>query len=250
MTDAPPESSSDPGGPPLRALFQTCNRKRSHKDALLEPSRVFKASAGVDVEAPWPVDFGLATGVQPDLTEHGWASDAWPVLFERVLAGDILVLTTPIWLGETLPVCTQVNGRIDGNSAQLNDAKQDVDDGRVAGCLVTGNEDGGKHCVMNVLYSPQHLGFVVPRQVNTAWLGEAVPGPSYRDEGWGGPDNDFTNRNVTCMTCNLIHPARMLKAAGGTRSHGTSRKAWNDGERFEHPGPETIRALEGGPSER
>jgi hypothetical protein len=63
---------------------------------------------------------------------------------------------------------------------------------------------------MNVLFSLQHLGFVIPPQADAGWIGEAGPGPSYLDPGSGGPGNDFTNRNTTFMTWNLLHMAIWL----------------------------------------
>jgi multimeric flavodoxin WrbA len=69
----------------------------------------------------------------------------------------------------------------------LNDNGQYAYYGRVGGCFVTGNEDGAKHCAMNILYSLQHLGYVIPPQADAAWVGEAGPGPSYLDPGSGGP---------------------------------------------------------------
>ena len=80
---------------------------------------------------------------------------------------------------------------------------------------------------MNILYSLQHLGYVIPPQADAAWLGEAGPGPSYLDPGSGGPENDFTNRNTTFMTWNLMHLARMLRDAGGIPAHGNQRAAWD-----------------------
>jgi len=102
---------------------------------------------------------------------------------------------------------------------------------------VTGNEDGVKHCAMNILYSLQHLGYVIPPQADAGWIGEAGPGPSYLDEGSGGPENDFTNRNTTFMTWNLLHSARLLKDAGGFPAHGNQRSAWDAGCRFGLPEP-------------
>src|SRR5207245_1269044 len=159
----------------------------------------------------------------PDMTEHGWDRDEWPTVFEQVMAADILVVCTPIWLGEKSSVCTKVIERLYGNSSLLNDAGQYAYYGRTAGCLVTGNEDGVKHCAMNTLYSLQHLGYVIPPQADAGWIGEAGPGPSYLDPGSGGPENDFTNRNTTFMTWNLLHLARMIKDAGGPPGHGTQR---------------------------
>ena len=96
----------------------------------------------------------------------------------------------------------------------LNDKGQYLFYGRVAGCLITGNEDGIKHCAQNVLYSLQHVGYTIPPNADAGWIGEAGPGPSYLDPGSGGPENDFTNRNTTFMTWNLMHLAKMLKDAG------------------------------------
>jgi multimeric flavodoxin WrbA len=154
------------------------------------------------------------------------------------MAADVLVLLTPIWLGEMSSVCTRVIERLYGNSHLLNPAGQWSYYGRVAGCIVTGNEDGAKHCAMNILYSLQHLGYVVPPQSDAAWLGEAGPGPSYLDEGSGGPENDFTARNTTFMTWNLLHMARMLKDAGGIPAHGNQPELWSAGERFAYDNPE------------
>ena len=91
---------------------------------------------------------------------------------------------------------------------------------------------------MNVLYSLQHLGYTIPPQADAGWIGEAGPGPSYLDPGSGGQDNDFTNRNTTFMTWNLLHLARMLKDAGGVPGHGNERTAWDAGTRFDFENPE------------
>ncbi len=97
---------------------------------------------------------------------------------------------------------------------------------------------GAKHCAMNILYSLQHLGYVIPPQADSGWMGEAGPGPSYLDPGSGGPENDFTNRNTTFMTWNLVHLARMLKEAGGIPAHGNQRSEWDAGCRFDFENPE------------
>ena len=109
----------------------------------------------------------------------------------------------------------------------------------MAGCLITGNEDGAKHCAMNILYSLQHLGYVIPPQSDAAWLGEAGPGPSYLDEGSGrAPRTTSRTANTTFMTWNLLHLARLLKDAGGIPAHGNQRSAWDAGCRFDFPNPD------------
>jgi len=226
----------------LSAIFINCTLKRSpdrsHTQGLMDVSAEIMRKQGVSVETIRAVDHDIATGVWPDMTEHGWDTDEWPALFDRVMAADILVLGTPIWLGDKSSVCAQVIERLYANSGQLNDAGQYAYYGRVGGCLVTGNEDGVKHIAMNVLYSLQHLGYVIPPQADAGWIGEVGPGPSYLDAGSGGPENDFTNRNTTFMTWNLMHLARMIKDAGGIPSHGNSRSDWDAGARFDFENPE------------
>src|SRR5882757_5746281 len=199
----------------LAAIFINCTLKRSpaqsHTQGLADISMEILRRQGVAVEEVRAIDHDIATGVYPDIKEHGWEKDDWPEIFEKVMAADILVLTAPIWLGEKSSVCTKVIERLYGNSHLLNEHGQYAYYGRVGGCLITGNEDGAKHCAMNILYSLQHLGYVIPPQADSAWLGEAGPGPSYLDTGSGGPDNDFTNRNTAFMTWNLMHLARIIK---------------------------------------
>ncbi|WP_435792318.1 flavodoxin family protein [Actinacidiphila glaucinigra] len=223
-------------------MFVNTTLKRSpeisNTDGLIDVSAGIMRGHGVQVETVRAVDHDIATGVWPDMTEHGWASDAWPELYERVLAADVLVLCGPIWLGDNSSVMKRVIERLYGCSSLLNDAGQYAYYGRVGGCLITGNEDGIKHCAMNVLYSLQHLGYTIPPQADAGWIGEAGPGPSYLDPGSGGPENDFTNRNTTFMTYNLLHLAAMLRRAGGFPAYGNQRSEWDAGCRPEFPNPE------------
>lgn len=226
----------------LTALFLSCTLKRSpevsHTEGLAARSIEIMRRRGVTVDLIRAVDHDLPPGVYPDMTAHGWDVDEWPALFEKVAAADILVVCTPIWLGEKSSVCTKVIERLYANSGQLNEFGQYAYYGKVGGCLVTGNEDGVKHCAMNILYSLQHLGYVIPPQADAGWIGEAGPGPSYLDEGSGGPENDFTNRNTTFMTWNLMHLARMLQQAGGIPAQGNQRSAWDAGCRPDAANPE------------
>ena len=226
----------------LGAVFVNCTLKRSpelsNTQALADQSIRIMERVGVSVEVVRAVDYAIATGVYPDMTEHGWERDAWPAISEKVMASDIVVLLSPIWLGEKSSICTQVIERLYGNSHLLNEHGQYAYYGRVGGCIITGNEDGIKHCAMNVLYSLQHLGFTIPPQADSGWIGEAGPGPSYLDDGSGGPENDFTNRNTTFLTWNLLHLARMLKDAGGIPAHGNQRSEWDAGCRLDYENPE------------
>ncbi|MER5964670.1 flavodoxin family protein [Streptomyces sp. NPDC002057] len=226
----------------LSALYLNCTLKRSpevsNTEGLIERSRSVMAAQGVTTSLVRAVDLDIATGVWPDMREHGWETDAWPALYEQVMAADILVLCGPIWLGDNSSVMKRVIERLYACSSLLNSAGQYAYYGRAGGCLITGNEDGVKHCAMNVLYSLQHLGYTVPPQADAGWIGEAGPGPSYLDPDSGGPENDFTNRNTTFMAWNLMHVAGLLKRAGGVPAHGNQRAAWDAGCRPEFPNPE------------
>jgi multimeric flavodoxin WrbA len=226
----------------LKATFINCTLKRSpalsHTGGLVDVSASIMRKHGVTVDVVRAVDLDIATGVYTDMREHGWESDAWPEVHREVMASDILVLAGPIWLGDNSSVMKQVIERLYGGSGDLNERGQYAYYGRAAGCLITGNEDGVKHCAMNILYSLQHLGYTIPPQADAGWIGEAGPGPSYLDAGSGGPENDFTNRNTTFMTWNLMHVAKMLKDAGGIPAYGNQRSAWDGGARFDFENPE------------
>jgi multimeric flavodoxin WrbA len=226
----------------LSALFLNCTLKPSgslsHTEILLEVPRAIMEASGVAVEMLRPVDYDLPPGVYPDMREHGFAHDDWPELFTKVMSASILIIGTPIWLGEESSVCRRVIERLYGESGKLNEQGQYRYYGRVGGCVVTGNEDGVKHCAMTVLYALQHLGYTIPPQADAGWIGEAGPGPSYADPGSGGPENDFTQRNTTFMTWNLMHMARMLRDANGIPAYGNQRSEWDAGCRFDHPNPD------------
>lgn len=225
----------------LKALFLNCTLKRtgedSHTEKLIDVAAGVMRANKVKVSVMRPVDLDLAPGVQHDMTKHGFDKDDWPALCKKVMAADILVIGTPIWLGEPSSVCRRTIERLYAESGKLNKEGQYIYYGRVGGCIVTGNEDGIKHCAMNMLYSLQHLGYTIPPQADAGWIGEAGPGPSYGDDGLGF-DNEFTQRNSTFAAWNLMHMARMLKDAGGIPAHGNQPELWKAGCRFDHPNPE------------
>lgn len=232
----PPHDYSD-----LKAVYLNTTLKKSaeasHTEDLMRRSMAIMSENGIATELVRATDYQIAFGVYPDMTEHGWDRDDWPQIQDKVMDADILVVGTPIWLGEESSVCRLVIERLYGFSGNLNQHGQYAYYGRVGGCLVTGNEDGVKHCAMTVLYALQHLGYTIPPQADAGWIGEAGPGPSYGDDGIGY-DNEFTQRNTTFMTWNLMHLARMLKDAGGVPAHGNQRSQWEAGCRFDFPNPD------------
>jgi len=230
----------------LSAVFVNCTLKPSpalsHTQGLMEDSVRIMEDHGVAVDQIRLADFQVPPGVYPDMREDvaggNQAADDWPELAKRILRADILVIGTPLWLGEKSSIATRLIERLYGLSGETNDRGQFLYYGRTGGVLVTGNEDGVKHASMNLLYSLQHLGYVIPPNADAGWIGAIGPGPSYLDEGSGGPETEFTQRNLTFMTWNLMHTAAWLKDGGGFPAGGNSSEAWNSGERFGHPNPE------------
>ncbi len=180
---------------PIRALFLNASLKPSpepsHTGALMEVAIAVLARQGVDVDQVRVADHDIPPGVEKDMRAHGRAVDDWPAIQARVMAADILVIGTPIWLGERSSLATRVVERLYGWSGEFNERGQSAYYGRVGGCVVTGNEDGIKHCAAGILYALQHLGFTIPPRADAGWIGEAGPGPSYGDalDGGGGAGN-------------------------------------------------------------
>ena len=227
----------------LRALFINGTLKKSpevsNTEGLIKISRHIMEKHGVKTELIRSIDHDIATGVYPDMREHGWKTDEWPEIYKnQVMPADILVLCGPIWLGDNSSQTKKIIERLYGCSGELNKDGQYAFYGKVGGSIITGNEDGIKHCTMNTLYSLQHVGYTIPPQADAGWVGEAGPGPSYLDKDSGGPENDFTNRNTTFMSWNLMHLAKMLKENGGIPAYGNQRSKWDAGSRFDFENPE------------
>ena len=198
----------------LRALFVNCTLKRSpelsHTQGLIGVSSAIMRSQGVSVESLRAVDHDIARGVYADMTEYGWERDEWPQIAERVMAADILVIGSPIWLGDKSSVCTMVIEHLYSSSGDLNDIGQYAYYGRVGGCLITGNEDGAKHCSMNIgtpasasasnlPERPTRAESTPSRQNDTRPFGPPGScGYSGRSRGDGRPtENRFANSGVT-----------------------------------------------------
>lgn len=230
--ERPPATYDD-----LRAVYVNCTLKRSpevsNTQGLMERSIALMRDRGVTVETFRFIDHDVATGVYPDMREHGWTTDAWPEeIWPAIRAADILVVGGPIWLGDNSSITRKLIERLYAMSGLFNDKGQYVYYGKTGGAIITGNEDGVKHCAMSILYSLQHIGFTIPPGADAGWIGAIGPGPSYLDPGSGGPESDFTNRNTTFMAWNLLHTARRLKDAGGLPPYGNLRADWDRGERF------------------
>lgn len=229
----------------LRAVFINCTLTKSpetsHTQVLIDTSAAIMEKQGVHVSRVRSIDRDIAQGVSPDMRKKGWAVDEWPEVYKTILSADILVLGGPIWLGDNSSEMKKIIERLYAHSGDTASNGQYSHYGKVGGCLITGNEDGIKHCAQNILYSLQHIGFTIPPQADAGWIGEVGPGPSYGDTkddgGRVGLDSDFTNRNTTFMTWNLMHLAAILKSSP-IPAFGNLPDEWNAGARFDFSNPE------------
>ncbi len=233
----------------LTALFINCSIKKdkagSHTQRLIDRAAGIMIKEGVKVDQVYLLDHQVAFGMIKDGAETG-QPDEWPHIQKRIMAADIFVLGTPIWLGTKSSVATLVIERMYAYSGDRNAKDQYLYYGKTGGCVITGNEDGIKHCAMDILYALQHIGYMIPPQADCGWIGEAGPGPSYGDTEYEGKTydppvgygNQFTNRNTTFMAWNLMHTARMLKDAGGLPAEGNTTEGWLNVTNASHPIPE------------
>ena len=232
----------------LSALFLNCSLKydpaESHTARLMERCAGIMRAEGVSVETVHALEHEIPFGMHPDMTEHGRPRDDWPGIQAKIMAADIFVMGTPIWLGVKSSVATLAVERMYASSGETNDKGQYLYYGKTAGCVVTGNEYGVKACSMEILYAMSHIGYTIPPQADCGWIGEVGPGASYGDlvEGTSVPagyDNDFTNKNSTFMSWNLMHTAAMLKANGGLPPEGNRSEDWHEypNATEQHPDP-------------
>lgn len=221
----------------LKALFINCSIKKdkqqSHTQRLIDKAAAIMEAEKVQVEQIYPLDHTIAFGMIKDGNDEGLADD-WPQIQQKILDSDILVIGSPIWLGTKSSMATLVIERMYAYSGDRNAKGQYLYYGKAGGCIITGNEDGIKHCSMDLLFALQHIGYTIPPQADCGWIGEVGPGPSYGDTEWDGKpidpptgyDSDFTNRNTTFMCWNLMHTARLLKDNGGLPAIGNTTDGW------------------------
>lgn len=199
----------DVSTPALKAIFLNCTLKRSpaesNTEALARKVIAWYDTMNVTSEIVRVVDYNVPTGVSSFEGE----GDEWPVILEKIEAADIIVVCAPIWFGLRSSVCQLVIERMDGTYNERNDKGQYPLYGKVAGVVVTGNEDGAHSVAESTLFNLSHLGCVVPPNADTYWVGDAGPGPSYIE---AGQDSKYTQRTTRWMAHNTVHLARILKA--------------------------------------
>lgn len=194
----------------MKALVLNCTLKRSPEASNTEAlARVLMnqlEADGVATELIRLVDLDIKPGVTSDEGQ----GDAWPQVHAALKAADILVIATPTWLGHMSSIAQRALERMDGIFSETDDQGRTWLMGKVAGVVVTGNEDGAHHIVATVCQGLIDLGFTVPGQSWTYWHLGPGPGPDYTETGQA---HDYSDRLARNAARNLLHAARALSAA-------------------------------------
>jgi multimeric flavodoxin WrbA len=167
----------------LKALAFNCSLKStkteetSSTDALL--GQLVKQLGDLDVktEVIRAVDHDIKPGTDHDMGK----GDAWPALRKKMLAADILIIATPVWLGQPSSVAKRVLERIDAFIEELDDRQCMKTFGKVGLVAVVGNEDGAHHVSAEIYQALNDLGFSLAPTAVTYWVGEAMTGKEYSE---------------------------------------------------------------------
>lgn len=192
----------------LRALVLNCTLKPAPTDSSTEllSSQIVTALAEHDVEGETVrvVDAQVSFGVQTD--EGG--GDGWPSIREKLLRSDILVIATPIWLGQPSSVCKMVLERLDAELSETDDQGRPSMYGKVGALAVVGNEDGAHHVTAEVYQGLSDVGFTIPANAVTYWVGEAMQPVDYKDK---EPTPEKTAGTTKTLAANAAHVANLLR---------------------------------------
>jgi multimeric flavodoxin WrbA len=194
----------------LRACLLNCSLKGgsapSSTDKLLGEVAAQLRAHGVDVGAPIRV---VDRDVKPGVTSDEGTGDAWPAIRQEVLASQVLVLGTPIWLGQPSSIAKRVLERMDAFLGETDDAGRMVSYGRVAIVAVVGNEDGAHHVSAELFQGLSDVGFTIPANGVTYWVGEAMQSTDYNDL---PATPEKTSTATASAVRNAVHLARLLAA--------------------------------------
>jgi multimeric flavodoxin WrbA len=196
---------------PITALVLSCTLKKSPTESstTLIGQEFLHALRQHDVtgELLRIVDHDVKFGVTTDEGD----GDAWPQIREMMLDSDILVLATPIWLGQPSSVAKMVLERLDAELGETDDEGRKSTYNKVAAVAVVGNEDGAHHVTAELLQALNDTGFSIAANGSTYWVGEAMQAIDYRDL---DPKPDKTTSTTSTAAANTAHLARLLTNQG------------------------------------
>jgi multimeric flavodoxin WrbA len=191
----------------MRALLLNCTLKpspaESNTEALARVVMDALREEGIETESVRVVDHDVRPGVESDMGD----GDEWPAIRSKVLAAQILVLASPTWLGRPSSVAQRVLERMDAMLSEQDEQARPVAYNRVAGVVVTGNEDGAHHVISEIAGGLIDIGFTIPGQAWTYWNKGPGPGDSYLDTEEG---RDWSHSTGRAAAANLAAAARAL----------------------------------------
>jgi multimeric flavodoxin WrbA len=193
----------------MRATALNCTLKRSPQNSNTEAlTRVMidaLREAGVESDLIRLADLDIPAGVESDLGE----GDPWPRVREAICSSEILVVASPTWLGQPSSICKLALERMDAMLSETDDDGRPIAYGRVAGIVVTGNEDGAHHVISEVAGALNDIGFTVPGQAWTYWNRGPGPGKDYSETEDG---HEWSHSTARTAAANLVAVARALAA--------------------------------------
>ncbi|MBM2614439.1 NAD(P)H-dependent oxidoreductase [Actinoplanes sp. LDG1-06] len=191
----------------LRALVLGCSLKsgsqESSSDLLGRQILDALADHDVDGELIRVADQNIKFGVSTDEGD----GDGWPAVREKILAAQILVIATPIWLGQPSSVAKMVLERLDAELSETDPRGRPSMSDKVAVVGVVGNEDGAHHVIAEVIQALNDVGFTIPAAGSAYWVGEALGKVDYKD---AGPKPDTTGESVKSLASTAAHLAHAL----------------------------------------
>jgi multimeric flavodoxin WrbA len=197
----------------LNALVLACTLKPSpaESSSVLLGRQVLDALGALedhDVtgELVRVVDHRVRFGVSTDEGD----GDEWPGIRAKMLAADILVIATPIWMGQPSSVCKMALERLDAELSETDDQGRMLTYGKVGVVAVVGNEDGAHHTSAEVFQALNDVGFTIPAGGVTYWVGEAMQGTDYLEH---DETPEKTAGTTQTVAANAAHLAALIKDA-------------------------------------
>jgi multimeric flavodoxin WrbA len=193
----------------MRAVVLNCSLKSGDttSNTQLLTDSVISALADRDVKSEVfrLADLAIPPGVETDLGD----GDEWPRVHESLLHAEILIVATPTWVGRPSSLAQRAMERMDAMLSETDEEDRPVAYNKVAGVVVTGNEDGAHHVISEVAGGLGDIGYTVPGQAFTYWNKGPGPGPSYGDTDEG---HDYSEKTGRAMAANLVGVAKALAA--------------------------------------
>jgi multimeric flavodoxin WrbA len=196
--------------PQLRAVALVCtlNPSPARSSSHLLAQQVLDAleQHSVTGEVVRIADHDVKPGVAVDMGD----GDEWPAIRAKILAADILVLSTPIWLGHPSSVAQRVLERLDGELSETDEEGRMLTYGKAAAVCVVGNEDGAHKVSADLYQGLNDVGFSLAPNAVTYWVGEAMHGTDYQDL---DQVPDAVTSATSALAANTAHLAKALKVA-------------------------------------